>query len=243
MRLLLCFCWICLGLGSAQGAEPLRVAVVGNAAPMSFVDERGRLTGFNVELARELCDALEQACEFKLHDLNKVIAAVASDQVDFAVVSLLATPERRKQVLFTRPLYRSLSVWLSSQPFPGATASSLTTAVVRGSAQHAYASAKGWRLVVLDTHAEVSEVIASGAVQAALLPMSTAINVIGDKRFAAMGWHYTLNGEQGLSGEVAISVSPKKAALQERLNGAIDKLKRNGRFDQINTQFLPFKLQ
>ena len=242
MRLSFTLCAMLLAF-PALAADSLRVAVVGNAPPMSFVDASGRLTGFNAELARALCEALDQPCELKLHELQDVVGAVASGQVDFAVVSLLATPERRARILFTKPLYRSLSVWLSARPFPGASEPTPRVAVVRGSVQHAYGNSKGWNMAVLDTHTEVYGAVGAGAVQAALLPMTTGMNVIRDPRFSGLGWNYTLVSEAALSGDVALSVSPSQPKLLERLNEAIDKVKRNGRFDRINTEFLPFRLQ
>lgn len=242
MRLLPTLCAMLLAWPALASAS-LRVAVVGQAPPMSYVDASGHLTGFNVELARALCEALEQACELKLHELQDVVGAVAGNQVDFAVVSLLATPERRARLLFTKPLYRSLSVWLSSRPFPNAAETTTRVAVVRGSAQHSYGGGKGWNLAVLDTHAEVYAAVGSGSVQAALLPMTTGMNVIRDPRFSGLGWNYTLVSEAGLSGDVALSVSPSQPKLLERLNEAIDRIKRNGRFDRINSEFLPFRLQ
>ena len=242
MRLFLALCLL-LSAACSQAADTLRVAVVGNAAPMSYVADNGQLTGFNVELARALCETLERRCEFKLHQLNEVVEVVAKNQVDFAVVSLLVTPDRRSQVLFTKPLYRSLSVWLSARPFPGTTTPGQTVAVVQGSVQHTYSQSRNWPLTALGTHTEVLDAVTSGQVQAALLPMTTGMNVIRDRRFAGTGWSYQLIGEPALSGDVAISVSPGNAPMLERLNEAIDRLKRNGRFDRINTEFLPFRLQ
>ncbi|MDP3521502.1 MAG: transporter substrate-binding domain-containing protein [Hydrogenophaga sp.] len=226
-----------------QAADPLRVAVVGNAPPMSYVGENGQLTGFNVELARALCEVLEARCEFRPHQLQEVVDVVARGQVDFAVVSLLVTPERRSKVLFTQPVYRSLSVWLSNQAFPTAALPARPVSVVQGSVQHAYGQARQWPMTVLGTHTEVFEALSSGQAHAALLPMTSGMNVIRDRRFGSTGLSYQLIAEPALSGEVAISVTPKRPRLLEQLNDGLDKLKRNGRFDRINTEFLPFRLQ
>lgn len=242
MRLLPIFCLV-LSAWGATAAEVLRVGVVGNAPPMSYATTGGQLTGFNVELARALCEALAVRCAFKPYPLNDVVDMVAKDQVDFAVVSLLVTPERRAKVLFTKPLYRALSVWVSGQPFPGASPPSSAVAVVQGSVQHTFGQDKSWPMAVLATHAEVGNALMGGRVQAALLPMTTGMNVVRDQRFAASGLVYQLVGEPALAGEVAISVSPRQPQLVERLNQAIEQLKRNGRFDRINTEFLPFRLQ
>lgn len=242
MRSFFAFCLL-LSAWEVRAADPLRVAVVGNAAPMSYVGEGGQLTGFNVELARALCETLEARCEFRQHPLQEVVDVVAKDQVDFAVVSLLVTPERRSKVLFTKPIYRSISVWLSAKPFSAGAVPEQAVAVVQGSIQQTYGQTRQWPLTVLNTHTEVAEAVATGQVKAALLPMTTGMNVIRDRRFGSTGFSYQLIGEPALSGEVAISVSPHQPRLLEQLNNGLDKIKRDGRFDRINTEFLPFRLQ
>jgi len=46
-----------------------------------------------------------------------------------------------------------------------------------------------------------------------------------------------------LSGDVAFSISPQRPDLQARIDAAIDAVKSDGRFDRINTKYLPFRLQ
>ena len=46
-----------------------------------------------------------------------------------------------------------------------------------------------------------------------------------------------------LAGDAALGVNPRDRALLDKLNDAIDEIKRDGRFDRINTRFIPFRLQ
>ena len=46
-----------------------------------------------------------------------------------------------------------------------------------------------------------------------------------------------------LAGDTALGVNPRDRALLEQLNEALDRIKRDGRFDRINTRFIPFRLQ
>ena len=50
------FAW--LPADSDADERPLRVAVIGNSPPMSYEDERGRLVGFNIEMAEALCQTM-----------------------------------------------------------------------------------------------------------------------------------------------------------------------------------------
>lgn len=45
-----------------------------------------------------------------------------------------------------------------------------------------------------------------------------------------------------VTGSLHMVISPKQPELVERINAAIDQIKRDGRFDRINTMFVPFSL-
>lgn len=225
------------------GADPvLRVGVIVDSRPMSFVAADGHLTGFNVELARELCATMQVRCDFVVSTLAEVVDAVSRGLFDFAAVSLVITPERERKVLFSKPYYRSLSAWVATQGLqPGA--GRATVAVVRGSVQAAHARAQGWKILEVGHHAEIPEAAASGKANAALLPMLTMLSFLQHPAMASSGWEYQLLTEPGISGNVGFAITPARPDLRERLNQAIDRARADGRFDRINSAFLPFRLK
>lgn len=218
----------------------LRVAVIHHSPPMSYVDEAGTLTGFNVEVMHALCDEMRARCEPIPLTLERVIDAVAAGEVDFAAVSFLATPERRARVLMTKPYYRSISVWFAR---PGVAPGAGTGAVVKGGAQARYAQAQSWPIAPFDTYRDIIVALQRGTVDAALLPMPNAVALQHDPGMRSLGLASTLLLDPQLAGDVCFSVSPRAPELLARLNDAIDRIKRDGRFDRINTRFIPFRLQ
>ena len=112
-RCLSVFCLVAV-VGLAHGAERvLKVGVIHHSPPMSYLEASGALTGFNVEIMRELCKEMAARCETVVLTLDRVVDALADGEVDFAAVSLLVTPERRARILLTKPYYRSISVWFA----------------------------------------------------------------------------------------------------------------------------------
>jgi polar amino acid transport system substrate-binding protein len=85
--------------------------------------------------------------------------------------------------------------------------------------------------------------LAQGKVEAALLPMSTAVALQQDVRIHHLGLATTLLRDPQLAGDVCLSVNPRSPELLALLNDAIDRVKRDGRFDRINSRFIPFRLQ
>jgi ABC-type amino acid transport substrate-binding protein len=222
--------------------KALRVAVILNSPPMSYMGADGQLTGFNVELARELCATMQARCDFTVSALGEVVDAVSRGQFDFAAVSLVITPDRGRKVLFSKPYYRSLSAWVAPRGrLPGAPRTQV--AVVRGSVQAAHARAQGWSTLEVGHHVEIEELAANGKADAALLPMLTTLSFLRHPAIAAAGWEYQLLSGPGITGEVGFAVAPARPELRERLNQAIDRVRADGRFDRINSAFLPFRLQ
>jgi ABC-type amino acid transport substrate-binding protein len=139
--------------------KALRVAVLNHSPPMSYTDDAGVLTGFNVEIMYALCEAMGVKCEPVPVTLERVVDVVAAGEFDFAAVSLLSTPERRARVLMSKPYYRSISVWFAR---PGVAAGGVSVAVVRGGVQARHVQALGWKSMQLENHGEVVTALLRG---------------------------------------------------------------------------------
>jgi ABC-type amino acid transport substrate-binding protein len=222
--------------------RPLRVAILDNVPPLSYLGSDGKPAGFAVELANALCDAMKVRCTLHTVSLAEAIDALAADRYDFASINLLATPERREKVLFSKSFYHSVSIWLAKPAVqPGAPG--VTIAAVRGSAQSRYIETQGWKSLPANTHLDVLKALTSGTANAALVPMLTSVILTSDPKIQALGLQSTLMSDPLLSGDVRLSINPQQPELKERIDAAIDTVKRDGRFDRINTKFLPFRLQ
>lgn len=227
----------------AQAAEErfYRVAVLENSPPMSYRDTNGQLTGFTVALSRALCEEMRIVCRWQVTTMSTVVDEISNGQIDIAAISLLDTPERRKRVLFAKPYFRSRTLWLARSGIPPGT-TGLRVAVVGGSAQERYARNQGWLLVPVRTNGELGDPLASGQAQAAIIPMSTAFGLMQQPKFRDLGLSSTVMEAPELSGDASFGISPQYPELKEQLDAALERLKRNGVYDRINSQFLPFRI-
>jgi ABC-type amino acid transport substrate-binding protein len=240
---LLC-CALPAGFGSGALAADdvaLRVLVLENAPPMSFRDESGLLTGFSVEIARAVCHEMHVNCVFDVITQSALLPAISQGKADIAAVGLLETPERRARMLFAKPYYRSISLWLARSGInPGRPG--IKVAVVGGSAQEAYGRKQGWELLPVATHGELGAPLVSGEAQAVLVPMITGISLQKNEAFRQLGLATTVLQAPELSGDASFAISPFRPELQKEINGALDRIKRNGTYDRINSRFLPFRV-
>lgn len=228
------------GVALADG-RPLRIAVLENAPPMAFRDSRGELSGFSIEIARALCEEMQASCEYQATTLDEVIDSVAVGYFDMAAVSLLATPERRTKVLFAQPYFRSLSLWFA-RPGVQAGQPGLRIAVVHGSAQERYVQGRGWASVGVRTNGELLEPLQAGLAQAAIIPMSTALSLTQRPEFQALGLSSLVMPDPELGGDACFAISPRRPELKEQIDAALARIKRNGKYDRINSRFLPFRI-
>jgi ABC-type amino acid transport substrate-binding protein len=232
-----------LGFGAAvpASATELRVAVLENAPPMAFRAADGRLTGFTIEIARALCAEMKAVCNLQVSTLNVALDALTAGDVDIAAISLLETPERRARFIFAKPYFRSLTLWFSREGAPPG-AAGVRVAVLSGSAQERFARARNWDTVAVRTNGELIEPLRAGIAQAALIPMGTGIGLMQNEQFRQLGLVKMVMKEPELSGDVAFGISPRRPELKEPLDAALDRIKRNGTYDRINSQFLPLRV-
>ncbi|MCK0208047.1 ABC transporter substrate-binding protein [Starkeya koreensis] len=93
----------------AQAAEPrmtLRVGTFADNRPWEF-HENGRLSGFDVDLAKALAARLDADVNFVEMPFAQLFAALAEGRIDAAICSITITPERRRQFDFTQPYYQT----------------------------------------------------------------------------------------------------------------------------------------
>ncbi|RIX49197.1 MAG: amino acid ABC transporter substrate-binding protein [Rhodocyclales bacterium GT-UBC] len=228
--------------GTATGAERnLRVAVLDSSPGMAFRDANGELTGFTIGIIRALCEEMRVQCTLLVTTLDSVIEDTASGEFDIAGVSLLETPERRAKVIFAKPYFRSISLWFA-RPGVQPGAAGIRVSVVRGSAQDRFARSRGWETVGVLTNNELSEPLQAGLAQAAIIPMATALGMMKKEEFRRLGLVSSVMSEPELGGDAAFAISPRRPELKEQMDAALERIRRNGTYDRINSLFLPFRV-
>ena len=112
--------------------------------PFNFLDPRGRLIGFNVDLVRAICKELDvlERCQIEAMPFDEAVAALKRGDGEAAVMGLASTPVTRQDFAFSEPYFRYPGRFVTrksamlSEPIANATAGA-TVAVTAGSAHGA----------------------------------------------------------------------------------------------------------
>ena len=232
---------LCMLIALPASAQTIKVGVFDDAPPLAYRDDKGTLTGFTVAIAEALCAELKLRCELQVVRLETVIDDLAAGQLDIAAVGLLNTPERRKRIAFTKPVYRSTTLWFA-RPGVKLDAPGVRIAVFKGSAQERFAQAKGWQTVGAITDADIIDQLAAGVAQAGIAPLMSSFNLFRNPRFLKLGLSTQVFSTPELDTQASFGLNPRNLELKEALDRGLDTIKRNGVFDRINTQFLTLRV-
>jgi polar amino acid transport system substrate-binding protein len=75
--------------------------------PFNYAGPDGNPAGFNVELARLICEELKLPCTIQLRRFDTLLQALGENRADAVIASLAVTPETRQRVDFSDPYYRA----------------------------------------------------------------------------------------------------------------------------------------
>jgi len=75
--------------------------------PFDFAGADGNPAGFNVDLARLLCDEIKATCTIQARRFDLLLAALNGNQGDAVIASIAPTAEARQRADFTDPYYRT----------------------------------------------------------------------------------------------------------------------------------------
>ncbi|MVT64802.1 transporter substrate-binding domain-containing protein [Bradyrhizobium pachyrhizi] len=81
--------------------------------PFNFTGPDGNPAGFNVDLARSLCDEIKVTCTIQMRRFETLIDALATNRGDAIIASMAVTPQLRAKVDFTDPYYRAPARFVS----------------------------------------------------------------------------------------------------------------------------------
>lgn len=99
------------GAAGAKEWKTVRIGSEGAYPPWNATDTSGKLIGFEVDLANDLCKRMKVTCEFVAQDWDGIIPALQQGKYDAIMSAMTITDERKKVIDFSAPYGTEPSVF------------------------------------------------------------------------------------------------------------------------------------
>ncbi len=248
--LALIFAILLLPLASPAQQLKLRIASEGTNPPFSVINSSGELEGFDIDIARALCAKMQADCEIAAQDWDGIIPALLARKYDAIVASLNVTEDRKKVVAFTKPYYRSPSVFVvrKGTEIKDVSPKALIgkSIGVQSATNHAaYLEDVYSRSIVrlYNTVADAYRDLSAGRVEYVLYDKLAIYDWLRTPEGACCEVAPTeLNDPAYFGSGVAIALRKGDDALLQRFNAAIDGIVADGTYAKINAKYFPFPI-
>lgn len=216
--------------------------------PFDFALPDGGIAGFNVDLARAVCEELELSCTIQRRRWDTLIEALDENNGDAIIASLAITAETRRKVDFTQPYYTTPGRFVIRRDslLAGATPAALdgrSVAVAADTAHQAYLEKffPGSTVAAFPTAAQARAALKEGRVHA----------LFGD----AISLAFWLNGAEAadccqfkdgpfsdpafFGDGVGIAVKKNNVVLRRALDYALARVAQKGVYAEIYLKYFP----
>jgi polar amino acid transport system substrate-binding protein len=238
---------LALTIGAAQAEDmmKLKIGTEGAYPPFNNLEADGSLVGFDVDIAKALCAEMKADCEFVTQDWDGIIPALLAGKFDAIIASMSITDERKEKVDFTNKYYNTppaIAVPKDSD-ITDATDAGLAgkTLGAQSSTTHSnYAEAKfpSTDLKLYPTADEYQLDIASGRIDAVIDDVIVLSEWLKTDSGSCCKILSTLPIDPVINGEGAgIAVRKGEDELREKFNAAIDAIRANGTYKEINDKY------
>src|SRR5215203_3552455 len=86
--------------GAAAQEKTVKIATEGAYAPWNFTGAGGKLEGFEIDLANDLCARMKVKCEIVSQDWDGIIPSLTAKKYDAIMAGMSITDERKKVIDF-----------------------------------------------------------------------------------------------------------------------------------------------
>jgi polar amino acid transport system substrate-binding protein len=243
------------GTGAAQAQQPRRVVVrfltEGDFPPFNYLDEDGVLNGFNVDLARALCNEIGAACDIRVRPWEELLVALKRGEADAVIAGHAVTAEALRDVEFTDRYFHT----------PGRFAAKTETekveiapdqlygrsiAVARGTPHEAFLKTffRDSRVQVFETSELAREALLQGKTDYVFddgIGLSFWINGTLSRRCCELRGGPFFEPRYFGDG-IGIAVPRSDPQIRALLNSALHKVRSSGRFDEIVSRYFPHRV-
>jgi arginine/ornithine transport system substrate-binding protein len=247
MKRVICAVLAVMFIGLAQANEILRVGVDPNLKPFAYTEPDGSIHGFDIDIAKQVCQDLGHQCVFVPMEWDGLIPGLLSGKVDVIISAMSITEKRAKVVDFSNPYYKSPSQFMTLKG-AGAPVVGDAVGVLRGSTDQDFATNSeeltGIKVISYGNQNEAMLDLTSGRLKAVLGPkielQAGLIDTDKGEPFELTGPMYDDPKYYGPG--IGMAVKKGRPDLLNGLNDSIRVMQVDGRWKAISDQYFDFDI-
>lgn len=242
--------------GAAPTASaPLNIRFGSDAAyaPFEFTTPSGEITGFDIDLAKAMCEELKATCTFQNQAWDGIIPSLLAKKYDVIASSMDITAEREKSVAFTQ------KIWQSPSKFVAKAGSTLQTTpeglkgkllgVQQGTSQDFYMT-KYFKDAMIKRYKTIEDAqkdLVNKRVEVVFADGVTItdgfLKTPAGKDFAQVGADVAPSADPEVLGRgTGFAVRKEDKDLLASLNKAFEAIRANGKYKQIADKYFNFDI-
>jgi len=239
-----------LGFASpARAGDDIRIATEGAYPPFNYLDKDGSLAGFDVEIARALCEAMGASCSLQLVEWDALLPGLEAGDYDMIVASMARTPEREAVADFSQYYYRSRSAFVADpqrefiQTPTGLAGKVLAAQTGTVQATHIIATyGKSSKIILAPTVTDAFRMLSERTVDAVLADCLTSFTFLQTEEGKAFDFVGVPLPPDDPSSQACIAVRKGNRKLVAAVNEAIKTIRIDGTYERINRKYFPFSI-
>ena len=238
------------GVAMAKEWKTVRIGTEGAYPPFNYFDSARQLQGFDIDIAKALCDKMKVKCVFVAQDWDGIIPGLLAKKYDAIVASMSITEERKKKVDFTDPYYRSPAIFVaprdtditdvSPKGMKGRTIGAQSSTIHANYLEDNY---KDSTIKLYKTQDEVNADLAAGRLDAQLADKLVLFEWLKTKDGQCckfIGKDITDPKWFGIGAGIAIRKEDQD--LKAMFNKALKEILADGTYARINKKYFPFSI-
>jgi polar amino acid transport system substrate-binding protein len=89
----------------AQAADAVKIGTEGAYPPYNFVDDNGKVGGYDIEVGNEICKRAGLECTWVVNEWDTIIPNLIAGNYDGIMADMSITDERKQTINFTDPYF------------------------------------------------------------------------------------------------------------------------------------------
>ena len=235
----------------AFAADKIKIGTEGAYPPFNAMTADGKVIGFDIDIANALCEKMKAECEIVTQDWDGIIPGLIAKKYDAIIASMSITDERKTQVDFTNPYYKSALTFVGKK---GSGITEVTVDTLKGKtigaqagttqADYITAAFPDADLKSYPTQDEVNLDLVNGRLDLGvsdLFPMMDWIDQGKDGKCCELVGKPVLDPKFAGQG-AGIAVRQEDDTLREALNKALEEIVADGTYKTINDKYFKINI-